>query len=294
MSNVRITRPFPSAVLLAVIAGCAKPVTAPAPRTDALSSMVAAVGATRIRLDSVVLEIHRLSGDSSSAATARSRQLRATASKLDSTYRVRFGDLLAAITASTGMVHVSTARFPLEKSKDPFVRAFADGANWMLQSPLIYQIGKNSAAIVIVPRGFVTDFASLPQPLRALRDLMPSTDRYGIPALVHDYLYWRQDCTRDQADDIMEIALKDAGVSLLERKVVHEGLRQFGQSAWDGNRRARESGLVRTVGPPYDQVPLTGTWPEYRHWLQTVHAPGGVEYRVPASVCAAATDAASN
>ena len=156
----------------------------------------------------------------------------------------------------------------------------------MLESPLIHQIGKKSSIVVIVPRGFITDFASIPQPLRVLRDLLPSTDRYGIPALVHDYLYWRQDCTREQADNIMEIAMMEAGVSLLERKVIHEGLRQFGQSAWDANRRARESGLIKTVGAPHDQIPLTGTWAEYREWLRTIHATGGVEYRVPESVCA--------
>lgn len=207
---------------------------------------------------------------------------------MDSGYRANLVELLSTIAASTGGVQTAYARFPVDKASFPFVRAFADGENWMLQSPLIYEIGNNPAHIVIVPRGFVTDFASIPQPFKALRDLMPSTEHYGIPALVHDYLYWRQDCTREEADNIMEIALKEAGVSLIERKVVHEGLRQFAQSAWDANRRARESGLIRTVGAPYDQIPLTGTWSEYRAWLQTVHANGGVEYPVPLSVCSSA------
>lgn len=168
------------------------------------------------------------------------------------------------------------------------MRAFADGSNWMLQSPLVFEVGKKGPYLVIVPRGFVTDFASIPQPLRVFRDLLPTTDRYGIPALVHDYLYWRQDCTREQADNIMEIAMMESGVSLLERKLIHEGLRQFGQSAWDANRRARQTGLIRTVGPPHDQVPPSGTWPEYREWLREVHAKEGLEYRVPESVCAIA------
>ena len=233
----------------------------------------------------MVLEIHRTSGDTSSAALARSRQLRANAIVLDSTYRAGLAELLKNVSASTAGVPAVRASFPIDNPPAPFVRAFSDGANWMLESPLVYQIGKNPANVVIVPRGFITDFASIPQPLRVLRDLLPTTDRYGIPALVHDYLYWRQDCTREQADNMMEIAMMEAGVSLLERKVIHEGLRQFGQSAWDENRRARQSGLVRTVGPPYDQIPLSGTWAAYREWLRTIHANPGIEYRVPASVC---------
>ena len=161
----------------------------------------------------------------------------------------------------------------------------------MLGSPLIYQVGKNPANIVIVPRGFITDFASIPQPLRVIRDLLPTTERYGIAALVHDYLYWRQDCTREQADNIMEIAMAEEGVSLLERKVIHEGLRQFGQPAWDANRRARQSGLIKTVGPPHDQIPLTGTWAEYQEWLHTIGARDGVEYRVAQHVCTAGDNA---
>lgn len=276
-----------SALLLMFALGCATR-RAPLQPVDNLSPLAAAVASDRARLDSAVLEIHRLSGDTASSSIARSRQLRARAATLDSTYRANVAQLLSAIAASTARVATTTARFPIESSASPFVRAFADGANWMLQSPLIYQIGQNPADVVIVPRGFITDFASVPQPLRALRDLMPSTDRYGIPSLVHDYLYWRQDCTREQADNIMEIALKEAGVSLLERRVVHEGIREFGQSAWDENKRARESGLVRTVGAPYDEIPLTGTWAEYREWLRKVGAKEGGEYPISRSVCSAA------
>jgi hypothetical protein len=260
----------------------------PVQPVDNISPLISAVATTRARLDSLVAQIHRLSGDSTTSAITRSQQLRATAVTVDSSYRANVAQLLETIAASTARVSQNTTHFPIENSTAPFVRAFADGANWMLQSPLVYQVGSNPAYVVIVPRGFITDFASVPQPLRALRDLMPSTDRYGVPSLVHDYLYWRQDCTREQSDNIMEIALKEAGVSLIERKVVREGLRQFGQSAWDGNRRARESGLVRTVGAPYDEIPLTGTWNEYREWLRTVGAKQGVEYSIPSAVCSAA------
>jgi hypothetical protein len=273
--------------LVAFSVGCAKRYPSPASQPiDNVSYLTRAVEANRKALDSVVLEIHRASGDTSSSAVARSRKLRMRAAVLDSAYRASLADLLETINASAAGVTAASARFPIEKPPAPFVRAFADGSNWMLESPLIYQIGKSGAHVIVVPRGFITDFASIPQPLRVLRDLLPTTDRYGLPALVHDYLYWRQDCTREQADNIMEIAMMDAGVSLLERKVIHEGLRQFGQSAWDENSRARQSGLIRTVGAPHDLIPLSGKWAEYREWLRTIGAKEGVEYRVPEAVCA--------
>lgn len=276
-------------LLLALTVGCAKHYPPPTGQTvDPVVSLTRAVAANRARLDSVVADIHRVSGDTSSSAITRLRQLRARATVLDLAYRASLSELSGAVAASSANVTPAAAYFPIAKPPAPFVHAFADGANWMLSSPLIYRVGKKPSSIVIVPRGFITDFASIPQPLRVLRDLLPSTERYGVPALVHDYLYWRQDCTRDQADNIMEIAMMEAGVSLIERKVIHEGLRQFGQSAWDANRRARQSGLIKTLGPPHDQIPLTGTWAEYREWLHTVGATEGVEYRVPQSVCAIA------
>ena len=109
---------------------------------------------------------------------------------------------------------------------------------------------------MIVPRGFVTDLASIP---RQVRLLLPATTRYGNAALVHDYLYWRQDCTRKQSDNIMAIALMEAGVSVIERTVIYEAVRNFGQGAWDANAKNRRAGLMRTVAPPNDNTPLTGT-----------------------------------
>jgi hypothetical protein len=279
-------------LLVATSMACASPrrpaPAAPEGSIGSISPLVTAVAFSREKLDSAVLEIHRISGDTSRSALAQSRQLRKGAAALDSAYRSSVAEFLATFSALTSSVPRGSTSFPIEKPPAPFVRAFADGSNWMLQSPLIHEMGKNGEYIVIVPRGFVTDFASIPKPLRILKDILPTTDRYGIPALVHDYLYWRQDCTREQADNIMEIALKEAGVSLVERKILREGIRQFGQSSWDGNRNARRMGMIRTVGSPHDQVPLSGTWPEYREWLRAVAAKPAVEYRVPETVCAIA------
>ena len=254
---------------------------------DRVSSLITVVASNRVMLDSVVLALFRISGDTSASAVARSRQLRKRAASLDSTYRANVAELQWTVNAASDGGITSNARFPIDPPPAPFVRGFADGSNWMLQSPLIQEIGKNIRYFVIVPRGFVTDFASIPQPLQILHASV-SIGRYGNAAVVHDYLYWRQDCTREQSDHILAIAMMEAGVSFLERQLIYQSVRQFGQSAWDGNRRAREAGLIRTVGPPNDQVPPTGTWNDYREWLHASHAKEGLEYRVPKSVCAMA------
>lgn len=254
---------------------------------DSVVRLTTAVARSRASLDAAVHEIHRASGDTAMINVARSRQLRKKAVALDSTYRADLAELLLRVNASIAGESMSNARFSVDAPPVPLVRGFADGSNWMLQSPLIHEIGKNSPYVVIVPRGFVTDFASIPQPLQMLRVRLPMTARYGTAAVAHDYLYWKQDCTRAQADNIMAIALVEAGLSVIERRLIHEGLKQFGQSAWDANRRARQAGLMRTVGSPHDQVPPTGNWAEYREWLRTTRAKEGLEYRVHRSVCAA-------
>jgi hypothetical protein len=281
------------AALLFIAIGCAKPHPSSAPTPDRVSYLIAAVASSRATLDSAVMEIHRVSGDTSSPSVARSRHTRQRASSLDSAYRARVAELQSAINASTAGAPASSSHFPIEPPPAPFVHAFADGGNWMLQSPLIHEIGKDGRYVVIVPRGFVTDFASIPQVVQVLRGVRPTTERYGVAAVVHDYLYWRQDCTREQSDRIMAIAMKEAGVSMLERTLIYEAVRQFGQTAWDGNRSARQAGLIRTVAAPNDEVPPTGTWDEYRAWLRSTDSKEGFEYRVPASVCEMADSTSS-
>lgn len=282
-------------LLLATAVGCSshRPASAPevleptsaiATRLGVLSS---AVSTARASLDSLILEIHGLSGNTSASALARSRRMRTDAASRDSTYRVKLADFLSTANAAAAGAAEPKVRFPVNAAPAPLLRGFVDGKYWMLQSPMIHEIGRNSPYVVIVPRGFVTDLTSIPQPLQVL-GIQPNDSRYLNASIVHDYLYWRQDCTRAQSDNIMAIAMMEAGLSALERRLVYEAIRQFGQSAWDSNRRARQAGLILTPAPPLDQVPPSGTWAEYREWLRTVRAEQGVEYRVQQSVCAIA------
>jgi hypothetical protein len=44
----------------------------------------------------------------------------------------------------------------------PVLKPFADNREWVLMENLVYQIGQTST-VIVVPKGFVTDFASIPQ-----------------------------------------------------------------------------------------------------------------------------------
>jgi hypothetical protein len=85
----------------------------------------------------------------------------------------------------------------------PIVVAFGDNRDWIVLQPMPYQIGRTGLS-VIVPAGFVTDYASIPRPLWVM---YAPHDRYSRAAVVHDYLYWSQRCTREQADNIFMLAM---------------------------------------------------------------------------------------
>jgi hypothetical protein len=145
---------------------------------DRISFLTTALVMSRARLDSVVLELHRTSGDTSPSAVARSRQLRRRVIQLDSAYRENLAEFQWTVNAATAGSIASSAHYPVDSAPAPLVRGFPDGSNWMIQSPLIHEIERDSPYIVIVPRGFVTDFASIPQPLQILRGRLSTTGRY--------------------------------------------------------------------------------------------------------------------
>ena len=115
----------------------------------------------------------------------------------------------------------------------------------------------------MVPAGFVTDFASIPGPLQGA--FGPSV--HDLPALVHDYLYWRQSCSRTQADEVFYAALDLAGVSSVRRVMIRVGLTVGGPTAYRENARERKERLPRIIPAQYLRIPMT-TWEGYRRELR--------------------------
>ena len=133
------------------------------------------------------------------------------------------------------------------RSQQPIVpvdfRPFMDGRNWIVRQPLVYTIGVSNDTVT-VPPGFVTDLASIP---RALQSIIQQNGRYLLPAVVHDYLYWKQTCTRKQSDQILLLAMIENEVSDVHRFAIYNAVRAAGSFAWDTNAEEREAELIRII-----------------------------------------------
>lgn len=155
----------------------------------------------------------------------------------------------------------SCARIPA-----PTMRPFADNHDWVLVEDLTYNVGESGLSIT-VPKGFVTDFASIPQALWSF-GLSPH-GRYSKAAIIHDYLYWTGDCTKEQADNLLLIAMKESGVCDSKAKIIYEGVNLGGESAWNSNKAQREMQLPRIIPLEYLSLPDDATWCEYRMFLRS-------------------------
>jgi hypothetical protein len=142
---------------------------------------------------------------------------------------------------------------------------FADGANSLLNEDLNYRIGETKFTI-LVPRGFVTDFASTP---RAIWAVLPPAATYQLAAIVHDFLYWDQDCTREQADALLRVAMAESKVDAIKRDIIWQAVRNFGQGPWTNNAREKAEGQPRVIPSEHLSIPPLMTWTEYRAQLFT-------------------------
>ena len=174
--------------------------------------------------------------------------------------------LLAPVFALLCLSNVAWGQQP---PKSPLVRAFGDNKFWMLAEDMRWTIGSSSDTIV-VPKGFVTDFASIPKGLWSL-GLAPN-GQYTRAATIHDYLYWSQGCTKAQSDRLLLIAMKESKVGRFDETVVYQGVDKGGGLAWRKNAADRKAGLPRIVPAEYlspDDPNIH--WPEYRSMLAKLH-----------------------
>ncbi|QXH79305.1 DUF1353 domain-containing protein [Pseudomonas sp. FJ2-5-13] len=128
---------------------------------------------------------------------------------------------------------------------------------WILLKDKTYDIG-SSGAQVIIPAGFVTDYASIPKSLWSIAS--PHSD-YSEAATIHDYLYWTQSCTRLQADNIFLIAMKEDGVSDFRRWTIYRAVRGAGQGSWNDNAEAVSLGMPRWVPEKQRELTKKSNWP---------------------------------
>lgn len=99
--------------------------------------------------------------------------------------------------------------------------------NWILERDLIYQ-GKTD--IIVVPKGFVTDFASVP---KIFWNILPPFGKYTKAAVIHDYLYFTKMFSREDSDGIFLRIMEELEVSWVKRKTIYRAVRMFGWTVWD-------------------------------------------------------------
>ena len=106
---------------------------------------------------------------------------------------------------------------------------------WKVYRELQYDIGDlSSGNSIIVPRGFITDFASVP---RAFWIVLPPDGKYTAAAVVHDFLYHIQDRSRKECDLIFLEAMEVLEVSWIKRKSMYRAVRLFGWMPWNNHAK---------------------------------------------------------
>jgi hypothetical protein len=95
-----------------------------------------------------------------------------------------------------------------------------------LLEPFSYFVGgEGSADVVIVPRDFETDFASVPW---LFRRIFPALGPWAKAAVVHDYLYANRLRPREDCDAVFYEAMGVLGVPQWKRSLMHGAVRVFG------------------------------------------------------------------
>ena len=97
-----------------------------------------------------------------------------------------------------------------------------DNDEWLVISELKYKLTRElvhkgpdgCGYILTVPRGFVTDLASVP---RVARSLVTGLDETRKPATLHDYLYRRRVGSRAWADAVFLEAMKSTQTGFIKR-----------------------------------------------------------------------------
>lgn len=110
---------------------------------------------------------------------------------------------------------------------------------WELYTEFDYHVGdEKSDWSIHVPRGFQTDFASIP---RIFWSILPPDGEYTGAAILHDYIYNQRgkalgpngtDLNRAQADGIFLEAMTVLNVPWWKRTIMYHQVRLWGWKFW--------------------------------------------------------------
>jgi len=119
---------------------------------------------------------------------------------------------------------------------DPLVVEYLDGRNWQVFQEFDFA-SEVLEKIVVVPKGFETDFASVPKELWNILSptIGPGKNNYGKAACLHDYCYRTHGyCAKKDADHLFLEAMEAMGVNAVVRDAMYEAVHLFGGSSYKG------------------------------------------------------------
>ena len=109
-----------------------------------------------------------------------------------------------------------------------------DGRRWEVLQPFTYYLDEEEG-VIMVPKGFVTDFASIPRLFWSI--IGHPTGRYGKAAVIHDYTYYTAMYVKWKCDLIFLQAMKVLKVWAFKRWLMYQAVRRFGWIGWNAHRR---------------------------------------------------------
>lgn len=148
------------------------------------------------------------------------------------------GTLCLSYTAS-GVGGNKANKYPYFDPKPSF-HAVVKGI-WMLDGPLTYH--RSASDYIECPKGFITDFASIPWPVHWLIGEPQGGEpgrEYEWAAALHDKLFRDHELSFHASNRIFREAMRISDVTPWRREVMYWAVEKFGQSYYnDGPNRQR-------------------------------------------------------
>jgi hypothetical protein len=118
--------------------------------------------------------------------------------------------------------------------------------NWKLHEALEYV--RTNGEKIIVPAGFITDFASVPKFIPFAYVIFKDEGRKA--AVIHDYYYRVIRKDKHEADRLFLGALRDSPeVAIWKIVLLYWAVSLFGFFSWDKNRRTLAAELNSAINP---------------------------------------------
>lgn len=117
-----------------------------------------------------------------------------------------------------------------EFTTELIVEQIGETQYYILLEGFEYHVGEYpSDEIITVPKGFITDFASVP---KCFHWIIPPRGRYGKAAVIHDYCYFSACYSKLRSDQIFLEGMEVLNVPKWKRNIMYYAVVFFGWYGW--------------------------------------------------------------